>query len=104
MRIRQNDTVEVITGKDAGKRGKVQQILPREDRVLIEGINLVKRHQKPTATIRQAGIIQKEAPIPLSKVMVICPHCDKPVRVGHRFLEDGRKVRECRRCHETIDL
>jgi len=104
MRVRQNDTVEVIIGRDAGKRGKVQQVLVREDKVLVEGLNMVKRHQRPTAALRQAGIIQKEAPIPLAKVMLVCPRCNKVARVGHRFLEDGRKVRACRRCHEMIDL
>ncbi len=104
MRIRQNDTVEVISGRDSGKRGKVQQLLVSQDRVMVEGLNMVKRHQKPTANMRQAGIIQKEAPLPLAKVMLVCPRCNKAARVGHRFLEDGRKVRACRRCNEMIDL
>ena len=104
MRVRQNDTVEVISGRDAGKRGKVQQVFVPQDRVLVEGLNIVKRHQKPTANMRQAGIIQKEAPLPLAKVMLVCPRCNKAARVGHRFLEDGRKVRACRRCNEMIDL
>ncbi|MBI4338934.1 MAG: 50S ribosomal protein L24 [Chloroflexi bacterium] len=104
MRVRQNDTVVVITGKDAKKRGKVQQVLPKDGRVLVEGINMVKRHQRPTAAMRQAGIIQKEAPLPLSKVMVVCPRCNKGVRVGSTMLEDGRKVRVCRSCKEMIDL
>src|SRR3972149_2100231 len=104
MRIRQNDTVEVVSGRDAGKRGKVQQVLVRQDRVLVEGLNIVKRHQKPTATMRQAGVIQKGAPLPLAKVMLVCPRCNKAARVGHRFLEDGRKVRSCQKCNEMIDL
>ena len=104
MRIRQNDTVEIISGRDLGKRGKVQQMSPRKGLVMVEGMNIVKRHQRPTATMRQAGIIQKEAPLPLSKVMLVCPRCNKAVRVGYRFLEDGRKVRICRSCHEMIDL
>ena len=104
MRIRQNDTVEVISGKDLGKRGKVQLVLPRKGLLMVEGVNIVKRHQRPTAAVRQAGIIQKEAPLPLSKVMLVCQRCNKAVRVGYRFLEDGRKVRMCRSCHEMIDL
>lgn len=104
MRVRQNDTVEVISGRDAGKRGKVQQLLVSQDRVLVEGLNMVKRHQKPTANMRQAGIIQQEAPLPLARVMLVCPRCNKAARVGHSFLEDGRKVRACRRCSEMIDL
>ena len=104
MRIRQNDTVEVISGRDLGKRGKVQRVLSPKDRVIVEGVNIVKRHQRPTAAVRQAGIIQKEAPLPLAKVMLVCQRCNKAVRVGYRFLEDGRKVRMCRSCHEVIDL
>ena len=104
MRIRQNDTVEVISGRDLGKRGKVQRVLSPNDRVIVEGVNIVKRPQRPTAAVRQAGIIQKEAPLPLSKVMLVCQRCNKAVRVGYRFLEDGRKVRMCRSCHEVIDL
>ncbi len=104
MRIRQNDTVEVIAGRDLKKRGKVQQVIPRKGLVMVEGVNIVKRHQRPTATVRQAGIIQMEALMPLSKVMLVCPQCNKAVRVGYSFLEDGRKVRLCRSCHEMIDL
>ena len=104
MRIRQNDTVEIISGRDLGKRGKVQQVLAPKDRVTVEGVNIVKKHQRPTAAVRQAGIIQKEAPLALSKVMLVCQRCNKAVRVGYRFLEDGRKVRMCRSCHEMIDL
>lgn len=104
MRIRQDDTAQVISGRDLGKRGKVQQVFPREGKVMVEGINVVKRHQRPTNTVRQAGIIQKEAPLPLSKVMPVCPRCDKPVRVGYRFLDDGRKARVCRSCQEMLDL
>ena len=104
MRIHQNDTVEVISGKDLGKRGKVQQVLPSKGLVIVQGVNIVKRHQRPTAALRQAGIIQKEAPLSVSKVMLVCQRCNKVVRVGYRFLEDGRKVRICRSCQEMIDL
>ena len=104
MRIRQNDEVEIISGRDLGKRGKVQQVFPRKGLVMVEGVNVVKRHQRPTATVRQAGIIQKEAPFPVSRVMLVCQRCNKPVRVGYTFLEDGRKVRVCKSCHEMIEL
>ncbi|MBI2171235.1 MAG: 50S ribosomal protein L24 [Chloroflexi bacterium] len=104
MRVRQNDTVVVITGRDRSKQGKVQLVLSKESRVVVEGLNMVKRHQKPTAMMRQAGIIQKEAPMPLAKVMLVCPRCNKGVRVGYHTLEDGRKVRMCRKCKEMIDL
>ena len=104
MRIRQNDEVEVIAGRDVGKRGKVQQVFPRKGRVMVEGVNIVKRHQRPTSAVRQAGIILSEAPFPVSKVMLVCLRCNKAVRVGYTFLEDGRKVRVCRSCREMIDL
>lgn len=104
MKVRRNDTVQVRAGRDRGKRGKVQRVVVKEGRALVEGVNLVKRHRRATATLRQAGIIQQEAPIPISRLMVVCPHCDKGVRVGHRFEEDGRKVRVCRSCNAIIDL
>ena len=104
MRIRQNDEVEILSGRDAGKRGKVQQVLPRKSLVTVEGVNMVKRHQRATGTVRQAGIIQQEAPLPMSRVKLVCQRCTKAVRVGFTFLEDGRKVRVCKSCREMIDL
>ena len=103
IRLKREDTVQVITGKDKGKRGKVQQLLPKEDKVLVEGANIIKRHVRPRPNIRQAGIVQKEAPLSTSKVMLVCTHCDRAVRVGHIFLEDGKKARVCRSCKEVID-
>lgn len=104
MRIHKEDTVEVLSGKDAKKRAKVQQVLPKQGQVVVEGVNVVKKHQKPTGLMRQAGIIQKEAPVSVSKVAVVCPRCDKGARVGYTYLDDGRKVRVCRSCKEMIDL
>ncbi len=104
LRIRRNDTVEVITGRDRGRRGKVQQVLPKKMLLMVEGLNVVKRHQKATGTVRQAGIISKEAPLTVSKVKLVCPQCNKAIRVGFQFLEDGRKVRVCRSCKQMIDL
>ena len=104
MRIRQNDEVEVLSGRDAGKRGKVQQVLPRKGLVTVEGVNMVTRHQRATGTVRQAGIIKQEAPLPVSRVKLVCLRCAKAVRVGFTFLEDGRKVRVCKLCKEMIDL
>lgn len=101
--IRKEDTVEVIAGKDKGKRGKVQQVLTKDRKLMVEGANIVKRHTRPNPQIRQAGIVQKESPLSLSKVMLVCSHCDKAVKVGHGFLEDGKKVRVCRSCKEVID-
>ena len=103
MKIRKNDTVLVITGKDRGKKGKVRFAYPKEERVLVEGINFIKRHTRARRQARQAGIIEREAPIQVSNVMLLCSRCNHPVRVGFRVLEDGRKVRICRSCREVID-
>ncbi len=103
MKIRKNDTVMVIAGKDRGKRGKVRFAYPTEERLIVEGVNFVKKHARPTGQARQAGIIEREAPIPVSNVMLVCTRCNRPARIGFRFLEDGRKVRICRSCHEVID-
>lgn len=103
MKIRKNDTVLVITGKDRGKKGKVRFAHPREERVLVEGVNMIKRHTRARGQVRQAGIIEREAPIPVSNVMLMCSRSDRPTRVGYRTLEDGRRVRVCRSCHEVVD-
>jgi large subunit ribosomal protein L24 len=103
MKIRKNDTVLVIVGKDRGKKGKVRFAYPKEEKVLVEGINFIKRHTKALRQVRQAGIVEREAPIHLSNVMLLCSRCNHPTRVGFRFLEDGRKVRICRSCGEVID-
>ena len=103
MKLRREDTVQVIAGKDKGKRGKVQDILPKQDMVVVEGTNVIKRHVRPRPNVRQAGIVQQEAPFKSSKVMLVCPHCDRAVRVSHRFLEDDSKKRVCNSCGEVID-
>ncbi|MBI2873199.1 MAG: 50S ribosomal protein L24 [Chloroflexi bacterium] len=103
LKVRRDDLVLVVRGKDKGKRGKVQRALPREERVVVEGVNLVKRHVRSRGQVRQAGIVQQEASIHASKIMLICQHCNRPVRVGFRFLEGGNKVRVCKRCHEVIE-
>ena len=103
MKIRKEDEVLVLTGKDQGETGKVRRALPRENRVLVEGANMVKRHMKPRGQARQAGIITREAPIHVSNVMLMCPKCQQPTRVGFRLLEDGSRVRVCKKCHEVID-
>ena len=104
LRIRENDTVEVTAGRDRGKRGKVQKVLPIKNLLMVEGVNVVKRHQRPTGAVRQAGIITKEAPLPIGKVKLVCTQCNKASRVGFQFLEDGRKVRVCRSCNQMIDM
>ncbi len=103
MKIRKNDTVLVIAGKDRGKKGKVRKAMPKEQKVIVEGINMIKRHSRARGVARQAGIIELEAPVHVSNVMLICGKCNKPTRVGYRFLDDGRKVRVCRSCSEVID-
>lgn len=107
QRIKTGDTVEVISGKDRGLRGEVIRVIPKDDRVVIDGVNILKKHQRAQqqgTTVRQAGIIQFEGPIHLSNVMLVCTQCDERTRVGFRMLEDDdRKVRVCRKCGEDID-
>jgi large subunit ribosomal protein L24 len=103
MKIQKNDNVLIISGKDRGKKGKVRKALPDKDKVIVEGFNMIKRHSKTKGKTRQAGIIELEAPIHISKVMIICNKCNKPARVGYRALEDGNKARYCHNCSEIID-
>ena len=103
MKIRKNDNVLVITGKDKGKKGRVRFAYPKKNRVLVEGVNFIKMHSRARAQMRQAGIVEREAPIDVSNVMLVCNRCNRPVRVGFRKLEDGRKVRICRTCGEVVD-
>ena len=103
MKIRKNDTVLVVAGKDKGKQGKVRFAYPKDGRLIVEGINFIKKHARATGRVRQAGIIEREAPIHVSNVMLMCGRCSRPTRMGSRFLEDGKKVRVCRSCGEVID-
>lgn len=98
MNIKQNDTVLVIAGKDRGKKGRVREVHPADQKVIVEGINIVKKHTKGTQGARQAGIIEREAPMHAAKVMVVCPSCNRGVRVGHTLLGNGQKVRVCKHC------
>lgn len=101
--IKKNDLVMVIAGKEKGKSGRVLRILPEKERVIVEKINFVKRHTRPHGRQRQGGILEKEAPLHISNVMLLCEKCNKPVRIGHRMIEEGKKVRFCRRCGELFD-
>ncbi len=101
--VRKGDTVMVIAGKERGKRGRVLRVMPDKGRVLVERLNLIKKHQKPTQKARQGGIIEREASIHLSNVMLLDPASGKPTRVGMRELTDGRKVRVARRSGEIMD-
>ncbi len=103
MRIRKDDTVLVIAGKDKGKKGRVRIAYPKKEQVLVEGVNFIKRHTRAKGQVRQAGIIEREAPVSVSKVMMLCSRCNHPSRIGFHFLEDGKKVRICRSCGEVID-
>jgi large subunit ribosomal protein L24 len=103
LSIKKNDTVLVITGKEKGKKGRVLSVYPLKDSVLIEKINVIKKHMKPTRKYTQGGIIEKEAPLHLSNVILICPKCSKPTRINNSVLQDGRKLRVCKKCREVID-
>ncbi|MBI5179549.1 MAG: 50S ribosomal protein L24 [Nitrospinae bacterium] len=104
MKVRKDDVVEVRSGKDRGRRGKVLSVFPKEGKVVVEKVNVVKRHQRPTQKMRQGGIIEKENPLRVENVMVVCAKCDKPVRVSKKRLENGKNVRTCRTCGEVLDL
>ncbi len=101
--IKKNDSVKVIAGKDKGKSGKVLRVIPKKDRVIVEKINMVKRHMKPSQQTRQGGILERESPIHISNLMLICSKCTDPTRVGYKTLDDDRKVRYCKKCEEVID-
>lgn len=103
MKIHKNDQVLVISGKDKGGKGKVRYAFPAKKQIVVEGINMIKRHTRPRAMARQAGIIEREAPMHVSKVMLICSKCNRPTRVGFSTLEGGKKVRVCSFCHEVVD-
>lgn len=102
-KIRKNDEVQVLVGRDRGKKGKVLIAVPDKDWLIVEGVNMIKRHMKPSRAVRQAGIIEKEAPINVSAVKLVCRKCNKPTRVGYRMLEGKNKVRVCKKCNEVID-
>ena len=102
-RIKKEDKVKVIAGKDKGKIGKVLKVNRKKNRVLVENVNMVKRHAKPSAQNRQGGIIEGEAPIHWSNLMLMCSKCMAPVRIKTQILEDGKKKRVCRKCDEFID-
>lgn len=101
-RIRKNDTVYIVLGKDKGKTGRVLKVFPRKNRAIVEGINLCRRHMRQTRQDRPGGIIEKENPIHLSNIMPYCTKCKRGVRVGYKILEDGSKIRICKKCKEVI--
>jgi large subunit ribosomal protein L24 len=101
--IRKNDLVVVMAGKEKGKRGKVLKVLPSKDRVIVEKVNFIKRHQRPTSAQKQGGIIEREGTIQLSNVMLFCEKCRKGVRTRRQRLDDGSVVRLCAGCGESFD-
>jgi large subunit ribosomal protein L24 len=106
QRIKQGDTVEVIAGKDLGQRGRVLQVILKENRVVVEQVNIVKKHQRAVQAGRrqvQGGIVEREAPLQLSNVMLVCTQCSERARVGFRTNEEGRKVRVCKKCKQDIE-
>src|SRR5437868_7563697 len=111
LKIKTGDSVEVLSGKDAGKRGTVTRVLPAQRRVVVEKVNMIKRHTKPRPAPRRSGsqqvipggVIEREAPLNVSNVQLVCPSCGKPSRIGYRVKDDGTKVRVCRSCDKDID-
>jgi large subunit ribosomal protein L24 len=101
MKIKKGDRVRVIAGKDLGKEGDVMAVLPKVNKVIVDGVNVAKKHQRATRATMQAGIIDKDLPLHASNVMLVCPSCDKPTRVGYR-MDGDRKVRFCRKCEKAV--
>jgi large subunit ribosomal protein L24 len=102
MKIRKGDTVRVLTGKDRGKEGEVMRSLPREGKVIVDGVNVARKSQRPTRTTQQGGIIDKDMPIQVSNVALVCPSCGKPTRVGYTIDKSGEKARICKKCGGEI--
>ena len=101
--LKVNDQVEVLTGKDKGRVGKILKIYTKSDRALVERINMIKRHTKARAAGQEGQIVEKEAPIHVSNLMLVCPKCTNTVRVGRKTLDDGSKVRVCKKCSESVE-
>lgn len=102
--VRKNDSVVVVTGKDRGKRGRVLKVLPGRNRLVVEGVNFVKRHTRPNPQQNvKGGIVERESSLHASNVQIVCPECGAPTRIGHQLLGDGRKVRVCRKCDGAVD-
>jgi large subunit ribosomal protein L24 len=101
--IKKNDTVVVMSGEGKGKKGRVLSVDSLNNRLIIEGVNVIKKHMKPSKTYQQGGIIDKEAPVNLSNVMLLCAKCDRPTRIGNMILENGKKIRTCKKCGEVIE-
>lgn len=103
LHIKTGDTVKVLSGKDKGKKGKVLSTMPNEGKVIVEGVSMASHHTKPRKQGDSGGILKKETPIYASKVMLVCQKCGSAARTGHKFLENGKKVRYCKKCNEMLD-
>jgi large subunit ribosomal protein L24 len=103
MQIKKNDNVMIIAGKEKGKRGRVIAVYPGTNRLLVEKLNMIKRHTRPTQQLRQGGIVERESPLSVSNVRLICAKCDKPTTVVRKDQGDGMRVRVCKSCNATID-
>ena len=103
MKLRTNDNVMVIKGRDRGKQGRIQRVFPKDNKILLEGVNVVLRHTKASGSVRQAGIIQNELPVDAANVVIVCTQCNKPTRVTVRTLADNTKARICNKCKEVIE-
>lgn len=103
LHVKKGDTVIVLSGKDKGKKGKIIEALPKKGKVIVEGVNKVKRHTKPTQKMPQGGILVKEAPMSSAKVMLVCPACDKPTRIKKTAMANGTFARTCKHCGEIVD-
>lgn len=102
LHVKKGDTVQILSGKDKGKQGKIISAQPDKAKVVVEGINKVKRHSKPSMKVPQGGIISKEMPLHVCKVQLVCPACNKPTRIAHKLL-NGKNARVCKKCGETIE-
>lgn len=103
LHVKKNDMVMIIAGKDKGKSGRVSRVFADKGRIVVENLNMIKRHTRPTRTNAEGGIIEKEAPLSASNVLLLCGACNKPTRTGMRILEDGSKARFCKKCNEIVD-
>jgi large subunit ribosomal protein L24 len=102
LNVKKGDTVVVLSGKDKGKQGKIIQAIPKKAQVVVEDVNKVKRHSKPSLKTPQGGIVSKEMPLNVCKVQLVCPACNKPTRIGHKSV-DGKNLRVCKKCGEVVD-
>jgi large subunit ribosomal protein L24 len=101
--IRKNDNVEVVSGKEKGRRGRVLRVLPKTNRLMVENVNMAKKHTRPSNDNPQGGVVKKELTLHISNVMIVCNKCDEPRRIGHKVINESNKVRVCRKCGEMLE-